>query len=170
MRLSVWIVLGWLATAFATSLSSRFPVGHLVPQWSVIVVIFLALRRDAISLLLVSLALGCFDGAHALAPAGSHPLALSVMGLVASWLVGPLVARGAVFFTVLTFGGTICYHVLLSLLVSWFDGRVGFASAWNASLLPAAGLTAVVALLLMVPMEHLDRFLATERREDLSWR
>ena len=170
MRNLAWVVVGWAGVVFWSAVSSRLRVGHLVPDAAVVTIVFLALRREPVIVTMTALALGYLVGREALAPVGLHETALVGCAVGVYITSGALTGSGPLFFAAMSGGVTIFYHLLLFLLLFVFRGTAGFSSLSSAVLLPNALLTTLLALLSYGGLSALERRLATDRREALSWR
>ena len=62
MKHLVWVILGCLGLSVMTALAARFGVYHLVPDFAVVVTVFLALRREPVPMTLAVVPLGYFSG------------------------------------------------------------------------------------------------------------
>jgi hypothetical protein len=167
---AVWVAVGTLAMALVTALGSRLPFAHVLPDATVIIVVFLALRRGAVECLAVALALGYFAGRQALAPVGLHEAALALTLLTVYFAAGNIAGSGPAFFAFACGGAVMLYHLLVFVIATLNGSEAGFASLSAAALVPAALFTAVVAWLCHGPMLRLERRLRPEEHEALSWR
>ena len=140
-----------------------------MPDMTVIVVCFLALRRDPVSLTVVATFLGYLAGRQALAPSGLHETALIFTALGVYFAAGSLAGGGGLFFAFASGVAVMCYHALLFVLIYWQRGMAGFASWATAMLVPDGLATCFVALLCYLPMCWLDRRLTQDKREGLAW-
>ena len=97
------------------------------------------------------------------------------MGLlfVAFWVyrgAGSFGGSGGFFFGFLC-GGMLCvYHVFLYCMLYLIRGDVGFSSWATGLFIPAASVTALVAMVAYHPMLWLDSWVAPTRQVGLSWR
>ena len=170
MKHAVWIILGCLGLSAMGALSSRFGLYHLVPDFALIVTVFLGLRREPVPMTLAVVALGYVTGAAAMAPVGLHEMGLLFVALWVYRGSGSFGGSGSFFFGLLC-GGMLCvYHLFLYGMLSLVRGDVGFSSWATALLIPSAGVTAVVAVLCYRPMVWLESRVAPTRQVGLSWR
>jgi cell shape-determining protein MreD len=169
IRHLAWAGLGFLGVTFWTAVAARVPVGHIVPDAAVVTVVFLALRRDPIPVVLTALVLGYLVGRQALAPVGLHETALTIVSVAAYMVSGRLAGGGAAFCAVATAVATLAYHVLLFLLIAAAGGEAQFSSWVAAALVPASLATGLLALLSYPLLSLVERKLAPEVREGLSW-
>lgn len=170
MRYLAWIGLGWVGMMLTSAVAARCNVAHVVPDWPVLVLVFLGIRRDPVGLCAVGVSLGYLLDRQALAPVGLHEVSLSVCAMVVYMVSGHLVGSGALFYAMITATGVMLHHVLVWGLLFWQRGTAGFASWATALLIPDAIATAFVALILYAPMVWLELRLTQSRREGLSWR
>jgi len=170
VRLLVWMVLGWLGTVLVSAFAARVQVAHMMPNMALVVLIFLAMRKEAPEICLTALVLGHVLGLMALAPVGLHETALLVVALGAFLISGNLSATGSVYAGCVCILADMGYQVLLALLLVWQGYEVGFSSWATASLLPPALLTGFWGWALYRPLERLDDWLAPRRPEGLQWR
>jgi rod shape-determining protein MreD len=148
----------------------RLNVAHIMPDWPVLVLVFLGIRRDPVGLCAVAVALGYLVDRQALAPVGLHEVSLTVCAMTVYMVSGHLVGSGAIFFAMITTCAVTLHHLLVLALLWWQRGAAGFSSWATALLLPDALATAFVALCLYSPMVWLERRLTQDRREGLVWR
>lgn len=170
MNVVVWIGLGWLAVTFWTALGAHLQAGHLIPDAAVVTVVFLALRREPLPLVVAALALGYLSGRQALAPSGLHETVLVLCALVVYFAGGAIAGGGAMFFALASGGAVMLYHLLLFVLGRVGGGELGFTGWTTAALLPSGFVTAALALVSYPAMNALERRLSSEEREELSWR
>lgn len=165
-----WMAVGWLLMSVVTAFGSRLNVGHVMPDIAALVIVFLALRREPILVALVALALGYMSGRQAVAPVGIHESA-AVLCAIGAYVASGSIAGGGKFFFVLASGGAaMAYHVCIFLLAYLVGGAAGFSSLATMTLIPTALATSVVAWLLHPLLAWIDKKLAPEQREALSWR
>ena len=170
MNSLAWIGIGWLASCVMTALHSHGGLAYVMPDPAIVVVTFLAMRREALQVVIVALALGYLVGRQDLAPTGLYPLALGVVALGTQLVSGAIAARGAVFAALMTAAATAAYHALLFALLYGLRGNVGFASWATAALFPNALATAALGLVASPFLAAVDRKLAPDTRTALSWR
>ena len=163
------MVLAWFGVVFWTAVAARAAPAWTFPDASIVVIAFLALRRNAVWLLLVALSVGYLLGRAALAPVGLHETALAVSAFVLYLTSGRLAGGGAFFFALISGAAVILFHLLLLLLLLLFRGHVGFSSWSTALLIPSAVATGALALVAYRPMSWLEKKLSPERREGLQW-
>lgn len=170
MRQLAWVGIGWFGLIVWTALGSRYLSSHLIPDASIVVMIFLALRRDPISIAWHAIALGYLVGRQALAPFGLHESMLLVVSIGAYVASGQLAGGGALFFAFIAGIAGATYHLLLFLVLIIVRGSAGFPTWASGLLLPNALATSVLALLCYPGMVKLEHRLEPERHESLSWR
>lgn len=153
-----------------SALSSRLVLAHIMPDMAVIVIVFLALRREPVPLVMAALALGYIVGRQALAPSGLHETALVVCAVGVYLVAGNIAGSGGLFFALAAGMAVMFYHVVLFLLIYWQRGSAGFASWAAAILLPSAFCTALAALICHPFMMWLEKRLTQDKREGLLWR
>lgn len=171
MRVAVWIALGWLGVIFWTAVAARLAPGHVFPDAALVVIVFLALHREPVVVVVVALALGYLNGRQALAPGGLHEFASVLVAVIAYAISGQLAAGGAIFFAVVTGCATMLYHLLLFLLLIGFRGPAGFSSWATASLVVNGVLTGALAAASYPLMQRLEARLSESRRQTgLQWR
>lgn len=170
MRLTAWIVVGWLGTLLCSAFAARLHWAHVIPDVPVLVVVYLALHREPVRVAPIAAALGYLVGQQALAPIGLHETALVLCAVTMAIAAGSIAAGGALFYAAASAAAVVGYHLLLGLLVFWQRGVVGFSSWATALLLPAALATALLGLLLYPLFAALERRLTTDPREGLLWR
>ena len=170
MRTAVWIVLGWMGMTFWTAVAARLAPAHLLPDAAIVVVTFVALRREPIPVAVVALSLGYLAGRQAGAPTGLHEVALVVCAVTVYQISGPLAGEGAVFHALVAGGAATGYHLLTYVLLFLVRGTAGFPGLASALLVPAAMLTALLALISYAPMMWLENRLVPPQREGLAWR
>jgi rod shape-determining protein MreD len=170
MSAFAWIGLAWIGTCLVTALEAHGGFGYVLPDPVIIVVVYLALRREALQVVLIALALGYLVGRQDLGPTGLHPLALGVIALGAQLLAGSLAASGPVFQALITAAATAAYHALLFALLYGLRGSVGFASWSTAILVPQALLTALLGIFATPLLNAVEKRLAPDSRASLSWR
>ncbi len=169
MRFLSWLVVGWLGMVLFSALSSRLFGYGLQPSWVVVVLTFLALRREMTSVALTASILGYLVGRLAGAPVGIHEAALAICGLSVFVGSGSIAGRGTLFFAGLCGWATAVYHITLYVLLLWGQGRAGFSSLPSSLLIFDAAFTALVALFVYHPMVWLDVKLTPKVHEGLAW-
>lgn len=170
MRLLAWIVVGFVATVLTSALAARLAFAHVMPNLALVVVVFLAVRKEAPEICLVAVALGHGIGLQAIAPAGLHETALTAVALGAFLVSGNLSATGGLYVGCVACISEIAYHIALVLLLVWQGYEVGFSSWATAALLPQAAFTGLCGWALYRPLERLDESLTPRRTEGLQWR
>lgn len=170
MRFVAWALMGWLATLLVSALAARVPTAHIMPNAVLVVVMFLAVRKEAPQTVTTAVILGHVVGTLALAPTGLHETALAIVALGAFLVSGNLSIGGSVFLGCMCLMGDVAYHILLVLLLIWQGHAVGFASWATAALLPQACLTGLCGWAMYHPFVRLDESLAPQREEGLQWR
>lgn len=170
MRILIWIGAAWLGMTLFSALGSRLGIAHILPDITIIVVVFLALRREPLSVVGVAFLLGYLTDRAALAPDGLHEMALVMVALGVYVGAGALSNSGTIFFGMVCAAAVMGYQALVFALVLWQKGAAGFASWTTASLIPTAFATFVVALACHRPMLWLDKRLTQDKREGLAWR
>ncbi len=166
----VWIAVAWVGMCLVTALEAHGGFGYVMPDVVIIVIVYLALRREALQVVLIALALGYLVGRQDLGPPGLHPLALGVVALGTQLLAGSIAASGPVFAALVTAAATAAYHALLFALLYGLRGSVGFASFATAILVPAALLTAFAGILVSPLLGAIERRMQPDTRASLSWR
>lgn len=169
MRVAAWIVLGWLAMTLQTAMAVHLAPGYVMPDPVVVVVVFLALRREPVSVALMALALGYLVGRQALAPTGLHEVAMVVTAVGVYIIAGHLAGNGTLFFAMICGVAVMSYHLLVYALLLVVRGHAGFATWATALLVPQALLTSVLALVSHRPMAALEARLSPRQHEGLTW-
>lgn len=170
MTTAAWVGAAWLAWVVSGAAARYTGMGHVFPDVVVVFVVFMALRRDAVSVAVAALALGYLVGRQELAPTGLFSFALLVTAIGTQIVAGHLAASGALFFAFVSGAVVVAYHALLFVLLYVFRGEAGFAS-WATALFVPTGLATMIAALVFHPMLcWLDRRLTPEQRQELSWR
>lgn len=170
MRILIWIGGAWMAMTLFSALGTRLGFAHVMPDTTVIVIVFLALRREPLAVVAAAFLLGYLTDRAALAPDGLHEVALVMVTLGVYAGAGALSNTGTLFFGMVCSGAVMAYQALVFALVLWQKGAAGFASWTTASLIPTAFVTFMLALILHRPMVWLDRRLTQDKREGLVWR
>ena len=170
MRNVAWVMVGWIGVVFWSAVCSRLHVSHLMPDAAVVTVVFLGLRREPLLVTFTALALGYLAGRECVAPVGLHETALVACALGVYLASGALTGSGPWFFAAVSGGAAMGYHLVLFLLLLAFRGTAGFPGWWTAVLLPSGLATAFLALVSYAGLTALERRLATDRHEALSWR
>ena len=170
MRTLAWIGLGWLGITFSSACDARLGPAHVQPDLSVIVVAFVAMRREVLGVACTALLLGYLVGRQALAPTGLHECALTLVAVVVYLAAGNIGSGGALFFGVACGAAVMAYDALVFALLLWQRGSAGFSSWATASLLPTALYTLVVAVLCYPLLGAIERRLTQDKREGLTWR
>ena len=170
MKHAIWIILGCFGLSAMTALSARFGIYHIVPDFALIVTVFLALRREPVPMTLAVVALGYFSGSSAMAPTGLHEMGLLFVALWVYRGSGSFGGSGSFFFGLLCAGMLCVYHVFLFGMLTLIRGDVGFSSWATALLLPAASVTGLVATVFYRPMTWIESWVAPTRQVGLSWR
>jgi hypothetical protein len=165
-----WVAVGWLGMIVWTALGSRIGVAHLLPDAGIVVIVFIALRRDPITVAVVSLCLGYLAGRQALAPVGQHEIAAMLCAIGAYLAGGSIAGSGAAFFALASGGAVGFYHLVIYLLGLMFGEGAGFPGWATATLVPSGLLTAGLAMLSHPLLSAIDRRLSADSREELSWR
>lgn len=169
MRTVAWVVVGCIATALWTGLAARFSPGHMVPDAAVIVVVFLALRREPVVVALAALAMGYLMGTQALAPFGLYETTMVLTAVCVYVVSGQLAGGGALFFAMVC-GGAASFAQVVTFLLLLLRGNAGFASWVTAALVPSGLITALTALASYPVLMWLEGRLSAEQREaGLSW-
>lgn len=169
MRTAVWIAAGFVAVTFWTAVASRAAPAWVFPDAGLLVLIFVALRREPVPVMLTAITLGYLVGRQALAPVGLHEMAMGAVSLGVYLLSGNLKGSGAFFFAFIAGVSTVAYHLLLFLLLYFFRGPAGFSSWATAALVLNGVATASLALVSFPVMNWLDGLLSRERHEGLQW-
>ena len=170
MKTVLWVILGFVGTTVVTALGARLSVGQVLPDCAVIVVTFLATRREPAAFASAAAALGYLVGRQALAPTGLHETALVLCAVGVYAVVGQLMISGPWFFAWACGLAVMGYHLTLYLLAYWIMGQAHFASWATALLVPSALATFALARLLHPAMQWLDRRLLQPRRgKELGW-
>ena len=74
MKVAFFTLFAWVAVFISAAMSSRIPMGHVMPEWPVIVVVFLATRFDTRIATLNALCIGLVVGSKRHdALVGRHP-------------------------------------------------------------------------------------------------
>ena len=170
MRTFVWIGVGLLGSAVGSALGSRIILGHVIPDFNLIVCTFVALRREPVAVAITAACLGYFAGRACLSPEGLHQVAMTVVAVGTYLVAGSLAGSGTLFFALVCGLSTMAYHALLYLLIWWQQGAVGMASWACAALLPAGVCTGLLAMVLHHLLQALDRTLVRDQRTGLTWR
>ncbi|MEZ4270128.1 MAG: hypothetical protein R3C68_01425 [Myxococcota bacterium] len=170
MRPIVWIVVGWFGNSLLAALGLRLAPSYVEPSLAVVIVTFLALRREPLLLAVISVAIGYGVGRLDLAPTGLNECALLLTGLGVYVVSGQLAGTGAIFTAFVSGGALVGYHLLLLLFLQVFRGQAEFSSWATALLFPSAMATSILSLLTYRPMLWLDQVLSPSRREGLDWR
>jgi hypothetical protein len=170
MNSLAWIGIAWLASCVMTALRSHGGFAYVMPDPAIVVITFLAMRREALQVVIVALVLGYLIGRQDLAPAGLYPLAMGVVALGTQLVSGAVAVSGVVFAALMTAAATAAYHALLFALLYGLRGNVGFASWATAALFPSALATAVLGLLALPFLAAVEKKLAPDTRTALSWR
>ncbi len=167
---AAWVGLGWLGMTLWSAVGARLAPAHVLPDAGIVVIVFLALRREPIAVAAASLLLGYLAGRQALAPVGLHEVASLTCAIAVYVVAGSLAGSGALFFA-LTAGGAVGLYHLVIYILSWLFGEgAGFTGWPTAALVPSGFLTALVALASYRFMLAVERRLSAESREELSWR
>ncbi len=169
MRSFSFLAVAFFLLAVVTAASSRMAPGYVAPEPAVIVVVFVALRREPIMVAVISLSVGYMLGRQAAAPLGLHETTMVASGVAAYIASGRLAAGGALFFAVLCGFMTMASQLLAALLLQWGMGHVGFSSQATMLLLPQALLTSVLALVLYRSLDWLDARFSNDTHEELPW-
>ncbi len=169
MSVAVYVAVGWLTMAFWTAVGARVTLGHVLPDAAIVVLVFVAMRREPIMVTLTAVGLGYFAGRQALAPLGLHEAVLVACALTVYMTGGNLAGSGAAFFAMASGGTVMLYHVLLYVLASVFGGRAGFTGWPTALLVPSALATAALAFVSHPVLAAVERRLGQDRHEELSW-
>lgn len=170
MRNIAWVAVGWVGLVFWSAVCSRLRLSHLVPDAAVVTVVFLALRREPLLVTLTALALGYLAGRQAVAPIGLHEAALVATAIGVYLASGALTGSGPLFFAAVSGGAAMGYHLVLYLLLLAFRGTAGFPTWWTATLVPSGLATGLLAVMSYAGLAALERRLAYDRHEALSWR
>jgi hypothetical protein len=169
VRTAVFVGIGWLGTALFTAIGSRLSIGHVLPDAAVVILVFVALRREPLPVTMTALALGYFVGRQAMAPIGLHEAVLVGCGLTIYLTAGSLAGSGAGFFALASGGTVMLYHAALYVVTRAGAGVVGFSGWATAALVPSGAATAALALIAHSLLSAIDRRLNADRREELSW-
>lgn len=170
MRNLGWIGVGWIGLIFFSALGARTGGAHVLPDFPVIVVVFLAMRREPVPVALSALALGYLAGRQALAPMGLQEVSLVLVAMGVYLAAGNLSGNGGLFFGFICAVAVMGYHLLLFAMLLWQRGQAGFASWATAVLLPDGLATFLLAIVCHPFMLLLERRLTQDKREGLSWR
>ena len=170
MRTLAWIGFGWLGVVFWTSAAVRIGPYHIIPDAAVVVVAFLALRREPVPLALVALGLGYLVGRQALGPFGLHESAMVICAIGVYMIAGHLAGSGTFFFGLISGAAVMGYHVTLYVLLYIWRDTAGFAGTPTALLIPSALATGALALVFHHPMLWFEKLLMpAQRNTGLSW-
>ncbi|MBI5507561.1 MAG: hypothetical protein HY903_02290 [Deltaproteobacteria bacterium] len=170
MKNALFLVVGFAGVTFWSAVAAKIRVAHLVPDAAIVTVVFLALRRDPLLITLTALTLGYLVGRECVAPVGLHETALVGCAVSVYLASGALTGSGPLFFAVVCGGATIGYQLLLFVLLFAFRGTASFPGWPTMLLLPSAVATGLLALLSYGGLNALDRRLAADHHEALSWR
>lgn len=168
------LALSFVATALlyltlVSAVGARFAPGYVLPDPAVVVVVFLALRREPVVVAGTALAIGYLAGRQAAAPLGLHETVLLSIAVLAYVASGRLAASGALYFAAVCGLMTVLSQLLTALLLWWGLGRVGFSSGATALLIPQAAATCLFALLTHRSLRWLDRRYGDEPHKGLPW-
>jgi hypothetical protein len=169
MRAAVWMLLGAWGTAIGSALAARSTLLHVLPDLALIVLVFLAMRREAPEVAASALVLGFVMGTLALAPPGLHEAACALVALGVFLVTGSLAGAGAGYFALVVGTAEVALHVTLALLAMAQHMHVGFSSLATALLLPQALLTSGLAWALYGALQRLDAWLSPRAPEGLQW-
>jgi hypothetical protein len=171
MKNFIWLFTGTLATWFFTAVGARWGASnHVAPDAAVIVLTFLAMRREPAPLAIIASAFGYIIGRQMLAPFGLNETALVACAVATYLAAGHLAGSGAMFFGIASGGAVMFYHLLLFLLLATVRGSAGFTGWTTAILLPNGIATTVVAWLSYPMLSQLERALTPEKADGLTWR
>tara|TARA_Y100001934_G_C12261273_1_gene730124 strand:- start:20 stop:535 length:516 start_codon:yes stop_codon:yes gene_type:complete len=166
-----WIVLGWLSYLSFNAFFTRFGFEYIIPDCMVIVIAFVATRRNLLALVYVTCCLGYIVGRQALGPTGLHETALTLSGLSVYFALGHLTVDNRFIFGLLSGVTVMGYHSFLFSL-TWLFGAEAYFSSWaTAILFPTGLLTAAIALLAYPLLEWFEGLVSVDKQEVfLSWR
>ncbi len=169
MSLAVYVAVGWLTMAFWTAVGARVTLGHVVPDAAIVVLVFVAMRREPIMVTLTAVGLGYFAGRQALAPIGLHEAVLVACALAVYMTAGNLAGSGARFYALACGGTVMLYHLLLYVVERLIGGAAGFTGWTTALLVPSGIATALLALASHPVLSAIEGKLGADRHEELSW-
>ncbi|MDP7040863.1 MAG: hypothetical protein QGI45_17035 [Myxococcota bacterium] len=166
-----WIILGWIGYLCCNAFHTRIGFEYVIPDFAIIIVAFIALRRNMLALVWVTFCLGYIAGRQALAPTGLHESAMTLAGLSIYFALGHLTLDNRFFFAFLSGVAVITYHLFL-FSISWSFAEYTHFSSWATAMLFPAGLaTAGFALLGYPFLRWIDYRISSEAQEVfLSWR
>jgi len=170
MNTLAWILLGWFGVVFWSGVAIRLGPGYVLPDAAIIVVAFLAPRRQPVYVGFIALVLGYLMGRQSLAAPGVYETSLVVTGFALYIASGQLAGQGRLYFAMSSAGGVGLFHLLLYLLLYSVRDSAAFASWATALLVPSGMATAVVAFVSYGVLEWLDAKTSPEHREGLNWR
>ena len=166
-----WIILGWIGYLSCNAFYTRIGFEYVIPDFAVIIVAFIAMRRNMLALVLVTFCLGYLAGRQALAPTGLHESAMTLAGLSLYFALGHLTVDNRFFFALLSGVTVMTYHVFLFSISSFFAEHTHFSSWATAILFPTGLTTAIFALLGYSFLCWFDCRIRTDAQEVfLSWR
>ena len=149
----------------------RIAFEYVIPDFALITIAFVALKRNMQALVWVTFCLGYIAGQQALAPTGLHESAMTLTGLTVYFALGHLTADNRFFFAFLSGITVMVYHVFLFSISTVFAEHTFFSSWATAILFPTGLLTALVALLAYPFLEWFESRISSEKQEVfLSWR
>lgn len=170
MTTFAWIAVAYLSSCVVTALRAHGGFGYVMPDPAVIVIAYLALRRDALQVVIVALITAYLVGRQDLSPTGLYPLALGTVALGTQLIAGSLAGSGPVFGALVTAAASAAYHALTFALLFGTRGTAGFANWSTAVLFPNALVTAFFGLLALPFLNALEKRLTPDTHTALSWR
>ncbi|MBC7792944.1 MAG: hypothetical protein H7Z43_04505 [Clostridia bacterium] len=170
MSTLAWVAVAWFSNCIVTALRAHGGFGYVMPDSGIIVIAYLALRRDALQVVMVALIAGYLIGRQDLAPTGLYPLTLGTVALGTQLIAGSLAGSGPAFGALVTAAASAAYHALTFALLFGTRGTAGFANWWTAVLFPNALLTAFFGLLALPLFNALEKRLTADTHTALSWR
>lgn len=167
-------VLAWLLGMWGLQLVSNSVAARLgatpVPDWGVLMLVFLTPRRSPLWIMLLALTWGYLCGQEAGAPVGVYELALTTSAFLVYLLSGSLAAEGHFFYATASTGMWVLLQFILAVLKSLSLGTVNFSILLTSNMFFGSfGVFCFAALLYPLFVWFENRFVQNDR-EGLLWR
>ena len=168
MKFITWFLAGTIGQTMCNVLANMIP-WNLVPDFCVMVLVFLSAKRDISHLVFLGLFFGYINGRMALAPPGLHEVAFIITTLVVYRLGGQFFVEGRWFFGVQVALSLMLYHASLFILSYAVRGFVGVGSFAAISLVPAGLVNGISAVILYSLFIRIEKVFKQTKQSGLTW-
>ena len=163
-----FVAAGLVGMGLTEALAVAFGLRFALPDVPVLVAVYAARRRSALTMALTSVALGYVAGRHALAPDGQGVCALVAVTWAVFVASGSLSGGGRGFYVLACGAGCVASQGLMWAMAC--SGAEACPRRQSGAILLQGLMTALAACAAQPLLARLEAALAPRRREDLRWR